>query len=99
MHNVPVIEIEEYRNDMEEVRNVINTEINNFPAHWDPHQKLDYIKVVIRTKVLEIKARNKNNESLIQTLKSELEEFNKLEVISEAQSILFNEIRAWMLTI
>ena len=61
--------------------------------HWDPHIKLDYIKLVIRTKVLEIRARNKVSESQLQALRRELEEFNNLTQIEGTQLTRFNDLR------
>ena len=79
--------------DYNELKNEINQAIETLPLHWDPHQKLDFMKVVIRTKVLEIRSRNKISESQIQKLRKELEEFNQLAILEEHQIQAFNDLR------
>ena len=80
-------------NDREELRREISEAITNFPKHWDPHQKLDYIKVVIRTKVLEIRSYNKITEAQLDSLRRELDEYSKYTYLSEAQANAFNNLR------
>ena len=50
--------------------------------------------MVIRTKVLEIRAKNKITISQLELLRNELDEFSKLPSIDEEQSKSFNELRA-----
>ena len=38
--------------DREAIKEEIIRAISEFPMHWNPHQKLDYIKMTIRTKTL-----------------------------------------------
>ena len=80
-------------NDREEPRREISEAITNFPKHWDPHQKLDYIKVVIRTKVLEIRSYNKITEAQLDSLRRELDEYSKYTYLNEAQANAFNNLR------
>ena len=90
----PKLNILDLGSQIEELKGEIIAAISEFPTHWDPHQKLDYIKVFIRTKVLEIRAKNKITISQLELLRNELDEFSKLPSIDEEQSKSFNELRA-----
>ena len=61
------MKIELLLSNKEELRKEIAENIRGFPSHWNPHQKLDYIKMVIRTKTLELRNKDKidNPASLI----------------------------------
>ena len=74
------------KSDCNEIRNEIRKAIEEFPVHWNPHQKLEYIKVVLRTVTLEIRARNKITETQLGILKEELEQFNKLDFLDKNQT-------------
>jgi exonuclease III len=41
------------------IRCHLESEIQKFPSHWNPHQKLEYIKIALRTKMLEIRRQHK----------------------------------------
>ena len=41
--------------DRDWVKKHIEDTVAQFPGHWDPHMRLEYLKVVIRTKVLELR--------------------------------------------
>ena len=84
------------KEDCEALRKVINDAIKDFPMHWDPHKKLDFIKVVIRTKVLEIRARNKITETQLDKLRTELEKYSNLDILSDTQAEEFNNLRVNM---
>ena len=77
----------------EELRKEIFNNIKCFPAHWDPHQKLDFIKMVIRTKTLELRCKDKINDNLLSQLKADLEYLKNRPSLDENESILFNNIR------
>ena len=81
------------KEDCDNIRSAINDAIREFPKHWNPHQKLDYVKVVLRTITLEIRSMNKMPRSIIDLLRLELEEFNKLIFLDEDQTKKFNELR------
>ena len=78
----------------QEVRGEIAQAISLFPNHWNPHQKLDFIKVVIRTKVLEIRARNRVSKSEVENLYQQMERFKSLTFLDENQAKEFNDLRA-----
>lgn len=67
-----------YMGDIENVerRNLIRAylqeEITNMPNHWNPHQKLEYVKLLLRSKVLELRGANRITNSL-KNLKEELD--------------------------
>ena len=86
------------KSDCNEIRNEIRKAIEEFPVHWNPHQKLEYIKVVLRTVTLEIRARNKITETQLGILKEELEQFNKLDFLDKNQTKIFNDLRASIYT-
>ena len=81
------------KEDCEALRKDIIDAIRDFPMHWDPHKKLDFIKVVIITKVLEIRARNKITETQLDKLRSELEKFSNLGILNDTQAEEFNNLR------
>jgi len=55
-----------------DVESYLVNEISNFPTHWNPHQKLEFIKLALRSKILEIRQRNKSA-ILIDKMKEELD--------------------------
>ena len=59
-----------------------------------PHQQLDFIKLVIRTNVLEVRARNKVTNETIDLLKDELNSFKMYSTLNEQQITRFNYLRA-----
>ena len=80
------------------VVNTIKSEICNaieeFPLHWNPHLKLDYIKLVIRTKILEIRAANKKDKDSIELLRDKVNYFCSLTSLDSQQAIDFFNARA-----
>ena len=78
----------------ESIRNEIIKAINEFPSHWNPHQKLDFVKLVIRTNVLEVRAKNKISNDSVTALRVELDRYNLLTTLNEQQTANFNQIRS-----
>ena len=76
-----------------EIRTEINKAIQDFPSHWDPHLKLDFIKLVIRTKILEIRAASKKNKDSIQLLRDKVNYFCTLTTLSSQQALDFSIAR------
>ena len=68
--------------------------IEDFPHHWNPHLKLDYIKLVIRMKTLEIRAANKKDKDPIQLLRDRVNYFCSLTSLSSQQAVEFSNARA-----
>ena len=81
------------KNNYEELRKVIVEEIEGFPTHWNPHQRLDYIKMVIRTKTLELRSRDKINNDTLTKLKADIEFLKSLPHLSDDEAKLFNDTR------
>ena len=79
---------------VEAIRDEISKAIADFPNHWTPHQQLDFIKLVIRTNILEIRAKNKVSNESIDSLKDELNSFNVFSTLTEQQIDRFNYVRA-----
>ena len=79
--------------DKEALRKEIAFNILNFPSHWNPHQRLDFIKVIIRTKVLEIRSTNKRKDSDLDKLQSELEALSEKSCLSNEEAEKFNSLR------
>ena len=79
---------------VELIKQEICNAIKEFPSHWTPHQKLDFVKVVIRTNILEIRAKNKITLDSIELLRQELNFYNSIPTLNEQQSINFNSIRS-----
>ena len=77
-----------------EIKSEIEQAIKEFPSHWNPHQKLDFIKVVIRTKVLEIRSKNRLNQNELEVLRQQIETYKSLPTLNEQQSKEFNELRS-----
>ena len=77
-----------------EIKSDIEQAIKEFPSHWNPHQKLDFIKVVIRTKVLEIRSKNRLNKNELELLHQQIETYKALPTLNEQQSKEFNELRS-----
>ena len=77
-----------------EIRDEIHKAIKDFPPHWNPHLKLDYIKLVIRTKILEIRAINKKNRESLQVLRDNVTYFNSLPLLNNQQVTDFANARS-----
>ena len=54
------------------IRNYLQEEITNIPNEWNPHQKLEFVKLLLRSKVLELRGANRISNSLI-NMKEELD--------------------------
>ena len=78
----------------EELRKEIAENIRGFPSHWNPHQKLDYIKMVIRTKTLELRNKDKIDDSLLSQLRANLEYLKTLTNLNDNEVDLFNNLRS-----
>ena len=76
-----------------EIKAEICNAIKDFPSHWNPHLKLDYVKLVIRTKVLEIRALNKKNVDAIHLLREKVTFFNSLPTLNNQQATDFANAR------
>ena len=72
----------------------INKAIEEFPSHWNPHQKLDFIKLVIRTNILELRAKHKSSNFLVDALRAALNQFSSFPSLDSDQTEQFNSIRA-----
>ena len=81
------------KRDRDDIGKELKEAISNCPAHWNPHQKLEYVKVVLRTKTLEIRAHNKVTQNDLELFRNELLEYNKLPFLDEVQTREFNELR------
>ena len=68
--------------------------IEDFPTHWNPHLKLDYVKLVIRTKILEFRAVNKKEKETTQVLIDKVDYFCSLPSLSCQQAIDFANARS-----
>ena len=68
--------------------------IEDFPTHWNPHLKLDYVKLVIRTKILELRAVNKKEKETTQVLRDKVDYFCSLPSLSCQQAIDFTNARS-----
>ena len=77
-----------------EIRDEIQKAIREFPLHWNPHLKLDYVKMVIRTKILEIRSVNKKNRDSLQVLRDNVTYFNSLPLLNNQQVIDFAKARS-----
>ena len=75
------------------VKEEIDSAIRNFPPYWNPHLKLDFVKLVIRTKILELRGLKKLSKDSIQLLRTELENFNSLPNLDEQQTDAFSKLR------
>ena len=79
---------------LELVRGEIIKAIETFPSNWTPHLKLDYVKLVIRTNVLEIRSKNRNSDNSIESLRRDLDYFSSLTSLDNDQAAEFNAIRS-----
>ena len=82
------------KSNKDELRKEISNSINDFPSHWNPHQKLDYVKMTIRTKTLELRFKDKIDSGLLSKLKNDLEFLKSLTHLNDEESILFHELRS-----
>ena len=82
------------KNNKEELKKEILDSIKNSPSYWNPHQKLEYIKMVIRTKTLELRCKDKINDELLSKLKADLEFLKTLSHLNDDEANLFNELRS-----
>ena len=78
----------------EELRKEIMENIQGIPSHWNPNQKLDYIKMVIRTKTLELRYKDKIDNDLLSQLKANLEYLKTLPHLNDNEANLFNDLRS-----
>ena len=63
----------ENQNTLEEVRSELIFQILHIPGHWDPHKKLDYVKMTIRSVISLITGRQtKREESELKALANQL---------------------------
>ena len=88
-----VLDISNKKNK-DELRKEILDSIMKSPSHWNPHQKLEYIKMVIRTKTLELRCKDKINDELLSKLKADLEFLKSLSHLNDDEANLFNELRS-----
>ena len=72
----------------------IEKAIEESPPHWNPHLKLDYVKLVIRTKILEIRAANKKDKETTQVLRDNVNYFCLLPSLNSQQAIDFTNARS-----
>ena len=79
---------------VKDIKAEINRAIEDFPPHWNPHLKLDYVKLVIRTKILEIRAANKKDKDSIQLLRDNVDYFCSLSYLNSQQAIDFANARS-----
>ena len=77
-----------------EIKAEICKAIEDFPPHWNPHLKLDYLKLVIRTKILEIRAVNKKNRESVQVLRDNVTYLNSLPFLNSQQATEFANARS-----
>ena len=77
-----------------EIKAEIQKAIQDFPLHWNPHLKLDFIKLVIRTKVLEIRSKHKKVKDSIHLLKDKISDFCSLTSPSSQQITEFAKARS-----
>ena len=77
-----------------EIKTEICKAIKEFPPHWDPHLKLDYVKMVIRTKILEIRAVNNKTRDSIQTIRDRIAFFSSLPYLNVQQVTEFANARS-----
>ena len=77
----------------EELRKEIAENIRGLPPHWNPHQNLDYIKMIIRTKTLELRCKDKIDNDLLSQLKANLEYLKSLSKLNDSEADLFNSLR------
>ena len=77
-----------------EIKAEICKAIGEFPPYWNPHLKLDYIKMVIRTKILEIRSVFKKTRESIQTLRDRVDFFSSLSFLNSAQALEFANARS-----
>ena len=75
------------------IKDEITKAINEFPTHWTPHLKLDYVKLVIRTKILEIRAANKRDRNSIQVLRDKVNYYCSLPFLDSQQVSEFAKAR------
>jgi exonuclease III len=54
------------------IRNYLQEEITNMPNEWNPHQRLEFVKLLLRSKVLELRGANRTTDSL-KNMKDELD--------------------------
>ena len=79
---------------VKEIKAEICKAIEDSPPHWDPHLKLDYVKMVIRTKILEIRAVNNKTRDSIQTIKDRVASFSSLSYLDSQQVTEFAKARS-----
>ena len=76
------------------IREEIKKAIEESPPHWNPHMRLDYVKLVIRTKILEIRAVNKKDKASIQALRDNVNFFCSLPFLNSQQATEFEYARS-----
>ena len=81
------------KSNRDELRKEIVNSINNFPSHWNPHQKLDFVKMAIRTKTLELRFKDKIDNNLLVKLKNDLDFIKSLPQLKDDEVNLFNDLR------
>jgi exonuclease III len=54
------------------IRNYIQDEISNIPNAWNPHQKLEFVKLLLRSKILELRGAKRTTDAL-KAMKDELD--------------------------
>ena len=79
---------------VKEIKAEICKAIGEFPPYWNPHLKLDYIKMVIRTKILELRAVNNKTRESIQTLRDKVDFFSSLSYLNSVQALEFANARS-----
>ena len=77
------------KEDKEYVRNVILNAKREFIADWSPHNRLEYVKLMIRSSILSIRARRNREISELEKLKIELNYMENSPVLSNE---MINEI-------
>ena len=78
---------------VKEIKEEICRAIEEFPPQWNPHLKLDYVKMVIRTKILEVRAVNNKKDS-IQTIRDKVTYFSSLPYLDNQQVTDFANARS-----
>ena len=76
------------------IKEEITKAIDEFPPYWTPHLKLDYVKLVIRTKILEIRAANKRDRNSIQVLRDNINYYCSLPFLDSQQVTEFANARS-----
>ena len=71
----PKIFKSDIRNELDQnwLREQLNKAISEIPAHWTPHLKLDYLKMTLRSKTLDLRQMRKREDSSA-TIRGEIED-------------------------